>query len=98
VLSSTYLYVDLLLFFDGKTSGMRSDPWLNPLVIGNIMTLCCRVNRLVIQVCLLSPLTLSVGNAVSILNDVGMLFVSGVFKHASRKQLTLRCKYETNGL
>ncbi len=46
------------------------------------------------QVCLLSPLTLSVGNVVSILNDVGMLFVSGVFKHASRKQLTLRCKYE----
>jgi hypothetical protein len=39
VLSSTYLYVNLLLFFDGKTSGMRSNPWLNPLVIGSIMTL-----------------------------------------------------------
>ncbi len=47
VLSSTYLYVNLLLFFDGKTSGMRSNPWLNPLIIGNIITLCCRVNRLV---------------------------------------------------
>ncbi len=47
VLSSTYLYVNLLLFFDGKTSGMRSNPWLNPLVIGNIITLCCRANRLV---------------------------------------------------
>ncbi len=36
----------------------------------------------------LSPLTtLSVGNIVSILNDVGMLFVSGVFKHASWKAL-----------
>jgi hypothetical protein len=33
------------------------------------------------------PLTLSVGNIVSILNDVGMLFVSGVFKHASWKAL-----------
>ncbi len=30
---------------------------------------------------------LSVGNIVSILNDVGMLFVSGVFKHASWKAL-----------
>ncbi len=46
VLSSTYLYVNLLLFFDGKTSGMRSNPWLNPLVIGNIITLCCRASRL----------------------------------------------------
>ena len=34
VLSSTYLYINLLLFFDGKTSGMRSNPWLNPLVTG----------------------------------------------------------------
>ena len=57
VLSSTYLYVNLLLFFDGKTSGMRSNPWLNPLVIGNIMTLCCRADRLVAQACLLSPLS-----------------------------------------
>ena len=39
------------------------------------------------QVCLLPPLTLSVGNVVSILNDVGMLFVSGVFKYASWKVL-----------
>jgi hypothetical protein len=90
VLSSTYLYINLLLFFDGKTYGMRSNPWLNPLVTGNISTLCCRVNRLVTQVCLVSAplsLTLSVGNVVSILNDVGMLFVSGVFKHASWKAL-----------
>jgi hypothetical protein len=57
VLSSTYLYINLLLFFDGKTSGMRSNPWLNPLVIGNITAICCRVNKLVTQVCLhsLSP-------------------------------------------
>jgi hypothetical protein len=59
VLSSTYLYINLLLFFDAKTPGMRSNPWLNPLVIGNIMTLCCRVNRLVTQVCVLSLLSLS---------------------------------------
>jgi hypothetical protein len=87
VLSSTYLYINLLLFFDGKTSDMRSNPWLNPLVTGTVITLCFRVNRLVAQVYLLSHLTLSVGNVVSILNDVGMLFVSGVFKHASWKAL-----------
>ncbi len=50
VLSSTYLYINLLLFFDGKTSGMRSNPWLNPLVTGNASILCCRVKRLVTQV------------------------------------------------
>jgi hypothetical protein len=36
VLSSTYLYINLLLYFDGNmTLGMRSNSWLNPLVIGN---------------------------------------------------------------
>jgi hypothetical protein len=97
VLSSTYLYINLLLFFDGRASGIRSNPWLNPLVTGTI-TLCCRVNRLVTQVCIRSPLTLSVSDVVSILNDVGMLFVSGVLKRASSKQLALRRKYETNEL
>jgi hypothetical protein len=63
VLSSTYLYVNLLLFFDGKTSGMRSNPWLNPLVIGNIITLRCRVDRLVTQVCLRPPLTLQLATS-----------------------------------
>ena len=35
VLSSTYLYINLLLYLDGKASGLRSNPWENPLVIGN---------------------------------------------------------------
>jgi hypothetical protein len=89
VLSSTYLYINLLLYFDAKTFDMRSNPWLNPLVIGNVVTLCCRVNRIVNQVYHLSSHP-AVGNVVSMLNDVGMLFVSGVFKHASTKSARIK--------
>ncbi len=50
-----------------------------------------RAHRLVSDSGLPSPpplsSALSVGNIVSISNDVGMLFVSGLFKHASWKML-----------
>ena len=40
VLSSTYLYINLLLFFDGKTSNIRTSEWLNPLVASKAVFSC----------------------------------------------------------
>ena len=34
VLSSTLLYMNLLFFFDGKTTVVRNNKWLNPLIVG----------------------------------------------------------------
>jgi len=68
VISSTYLYINLLLFFDEQAHGLRNtietNPIWNPLVIA--------------------------GNMDSIVNDIGMLFVSGVFKHAGAEVFSTR--------
>jgi hypothetical protein len=55
VLSSTILYANLLMFFNGKHEIFSENAFLNPLVL--------------------------MGNIDSILNSVGMLLVSGIFKY-----------------
>jgi hypothetical protein len=55
VFSSTILYVNLLMFFNGDFEIFRKTAFLNPLVF--------------------------MGNIDSILNSVGMLLVSGIFKY-----------------
>jgi hypothetical protein len=55
VVSSTLLYLDLLMYFNGDYDSFRENAFLNPLVFA--------------------------GNLDSILNNVGMLLVSGIFKY-----------------
>jgi len=82
VISSTYLYINLLLFFNASNSrgglfydnsklDFLEDPNLNPLVV--------------------------VGNADSMVNDVGMLLVCGVFKYTLREKFLNRYGYSSTG-
>jgi hypothetical protein len=90
VMSSSMLYVLLLAFFDGRTDTVQNAIWLNPLIIGNhvaaILGVCSGEGGggKIFYVFHLLSLYIA-GNLDSILNDFGMLFVCGFFKHINWK-------------
>jgi hypothetical protein len=101
VVSSTILYVFLLLFFDGRNDIVFNNGWLNPLVIGKHKL--ARIEFPLEGVSWVRGVLLfllfwnflhhtafpsTAGNLDSMMNDLGMLFVCGFFKHMNRNVLT----------